>query len=259
MFISRQVPKLILWLFLCSLYFLLLYFAHIPLLAENVGAAPIAPPKFDVSQVDLTIDGQLAEPIWSRVPGFDRMLVIDPDTLASPASTTDTRIFYTDQGLYLGMHSIQDPSTLIERLSSRDSFINRDGMALTLDTSGAGLYGYFFGINLGGSLRDGTVLPERLFKSQWDGPWRGAAARTEDGWSAEMFLPWSMMTMPESGDLRRMGLYISRKVAHLDERWSWPALPQTGAAFFSALQPLELSGIQPRQELAFLPICRCRL
>ena len=64
----------------------------------------------------------------------------------------------------------QPPDALISRLSSRDKYINRDSYGLTLDTSGAGLYGYWFVVNLGGSLMDGKVVPERSWSEQWDGP-----------------------------------------------------------------------------------------
>ena len=68
----------------------------------------------------------------------------------------------------------QPEETLIARLSSRDNReIKRDNINLTLDTSGEGRYGYWFGINLGDTQMDGTLLPERQFSNDWDGAWRG--------------------------------------------------------------------------------------
>jgi hypothetical protein len=54
-------------------------------------------------------------------------------------------------------------------------------------------------VNLGGSVMDGTIAPEREYSFEWDGPWESATAELPDGWSMEMFLPWSMMAMPEQG------------------------------------------------------------
>ena len=59
--------------------------------------------------------------------------------------------------------------------------------------------------------------------------------------------------MPSAGDVRNMGIYMSRKVAYLDERWGWPALPSTQPKFLSVLQPLELKGIAPRQQYNIYP------
>ena len=35
------------------------------------------------------------------MPGYDNMLVMDPDTLVEPRYKTDVRLFYTDKGLYI--------------------------------------------------------------------------------------------------------------------------------------------------------------
>ena len=204
--------------------------------------------------VGVTIDGRIDEAIWRDVPGYDNMLVMDPDTLVEPRYKTDVRLFYTDKGLYIAAFMEQPKDTLVSRLSSRDQFINRDEFGITLDTSGEGLYGYWFVSNLGGSVMDGKVAPERQFSREWDGPWLSATAEVEGGWSTEMFLPWSMMTMAtvERGE-RKLGFWMMRKVAYLDERWSWPALPFTSKRFMSALPNMRTPDVQPKQQVSFFP------
>jgi len=220
-------------------------------IVEGEDSTPLILPKYD--RVSIDVDGHLDESVWTEVHGYDNMRVVETDYLGEPSYKTETKFFYTDQGLYVGTWAEQPSDKLIPRLTSRDQEINRDGTYLYLDTSGKGLYGMFFGINLGGTLVDGTMLPERQMNSQWDGPWNGSAATTEDGYSTEMFLPWSMMSMPETDDKRRMGLYVYRKVAYLDERWAWPARPSSDPRFLSVLQPIQLEEIHPRQQLAFYP------
>ncbi|MFU8817652.1 MAG: DUF5916 domain-containing protein, partial [Pseudomonadales bacterium] len=202
----------------------------------------------------ITIDGHLDEAIWQSLPAYDQFVIIEPDTLGGTSHQTLIRLAYDDRGLYVGADMRQPPATLIQRLSGRDQRnINRDSINLTLDTSGEGRYGFWFGINLGDSLMDGTVLPERQFSNEWDGPWRGRSQKTDAGWTAEFFIPWSTLSMPSAGDIRRMGLYMSRKVAYLDERWGWPALPDTVPKFMSALQAIEMSNVSPRQQYNFYP------
>ena len=211
-------------------------------------------PEFAKGAVAVRLDGRLDEGVWEQVPGYDNMLVMDPDTLADTRYKTDARFFYTDEGLYIGVYMQQPRETLIARLSSRDEFINRDSIGITLDTSGEGLYGYWFVVNLGGSVMDGKVAAERQFSREWDGPWSSGTAELEDGWSAEMFLPWSMMTMADAQDGKReLGFWINRKVAYLDERWSWPALPFASPRFMSALATMRTPNVQPKQQLAVFP------
>ena len=211
-------------------------------------------PGMGSRDVGVTIDGRIDEAIWRDVPGYDNMLVMDPDTLVEPRYKTDVRLFYTDKGLYIAAFMEQPKDTLVSRLSSRDQFINRDEFGITLDTSGEGLYGYWFVSNLGGSVMDGKVAPERQFSREWDGPWLSATAEVDGGWSTEMFLPWSMMTMAtvERGE-RKLGFWMMRKVAYLDERWSWPALPFTSKRFMSALPNMRTPDVQPKQQVSFFP------
>jgi len=224
-----------------------------PASATNADASAIR--KTTDADAGIKIDGRLDEGIWDTLPTVGNFVVLEPDTLADTPHATHIKLAYTDKGLYIGADLEQPKDTLIRRLSGRDVYggLNRDSINLTLDTSGDGLYGFWFGINLGDSLMDGTVLPEYRFSNEWDGPWRGASIETATGWSAEFFIPWSAVSMPNAGEVRNMGIYMSRKVAYLDERWGWPALPSTKPKFLSVLQPIELKGINPRQQYNIYP------
>jgi len=202
---------------------------------------------------DIQLDGHVNDTVWASLPVHDNMRVIDPDSMATPDYATHTRLFFNNEGLYIAAEMQQPVDTLVARLSSRDQFINRDAYGITIDTSGEGLYGYWFKVNLGGSLMDGRVAPERTFSEQWDGPWRGESQRTATGWSVEMFLPWSMMALPQGTANRQVGIWIERKVAHRDELYGWPALPFTEARFMSALQPMVLPDLKAQSQLAAFP------
>ena len=164
-----------------------------------------------LSSEAVRVDGFLKEKVWDELPAYDEFVVTDPDTLAEVPHATLVKMFYSQEGLYVGVEMEQPGETIISRLSGRDMRqINRESINITLDTSGEGRYGFWFGVNLGDSLSDGTVLPERQFSSDWDGAWRGASQVTDDGWSAEFFIPWGAVSMPVTGDVRKLGFYISR-------------------------------------------------
>ena len=235
--------------------------APTPSLAAAEPATPGVSQPEDLSTVaatrvddpNIVIDGRVDEAAWQAAPAYDNMRVMEPETFAAPTYATASRFIYSNKGLYVSAVMEQPAETQVARLSSRDQHINRDGYGITLDTSGKGLYGYWFTVNLGGSLADGKVAAERTFTSQWDGPWRGASAQTEDGWSVEMFLPWAMMSMPQSGPERQLGFWVERKVAHMDERYSWPVLPFSSPRFMSVLKPLALRDVRPAKQWAIFP------
>ncbi len=222
------------------------------LLAQPIGAAePLVPDHLESPEI--TIDGVLDESVWERISSIDQMRIVAPDLLSAPRHETHTRLFYTAEGLYVGIVAEQPPETLLARLSARDQNINRDGVTLYIDTSGEGRYGFFFGVNLGGSLLDGTILPERQMSSLWDGAWQGKSAVVEDGFSVEMFLPWSMMAMPQDVEIRDMGYFVGRRVAYLDETWGWPALPGTGPTFLSRFNVMQIEDVSPTGQFALYP------
>ena len=214
------------------------------------------PPEMELtelSNVDVVIDGHLDEEAWNQVAGFENMIVVSPDTLVDPEFRTLTRIFYTKRGLYVSADMEQPVDSLVQRLSARDQDLNRDGFGITLDTSGKGMFGFWFSVNLGGSKEDGKVLPERNFSREWDGAWHGASAVTETGWTAEMFIPWSILAMPPGIGKRNMSFFVSRQVAFRNERYGWPALPFTQARFMSAMQPMEMADVNPKQQWELFP------
>ena len=202
----------------------------------------------------VTIDGRLDESAWADLEVHDDFRLIDPDTLEPAVLPTELVMFYNDRGLYVGARMTQDPDTLVEYLSGRDQgFLNRDYFSFTLDTSGEGRYGFWFQLNLGDSKSDGTILPTRNYDFSWDGAWWGATARTDSGWSAEFFVPWSLVNMPKANGMRTMGIFAQRKVAHADETHAWPPLPWTKPKFMSEFQRLSLTKVNPRQQYGIIP------
>ncbi len=209
--------------------------------------------RIDTDRTPIRVDGYIDEAVWREIPVIDDFVVLEPDTLTPGIHATRLRVAYAERGMYISAEMDQPEGTLLERLSGRDVRDIRDSVSVTIDTSGEGRYGFWFGINLGDALMDGTVLPERKFTSDWDGPWHGRTQRTDKGWSMEMFIPWGIVSMPAAQDERHVGIYVSRMVAYLNERWGWPALPPTQPKFMSALQDLEIKGVNPGQQYNIYP------
>lgn len=215
---------------------------------------PLILQEWSHEEAAIDIDGRLDETAWQQALAISKMKVTEPDLLTEPPYRTDVRLFYTDRGIYVSFDMEQPADTLIRRLSGRDDRSQgRDYVSFTLDTSGEGRYAYWMNLALGDSQADGTALPERQYNSNWDGAWYGATAQTESGWSAEFFVPWSQMTMPKTEGARKLGFYSARLVAHLNQKWGWPAYPRSQPKFMSVLQPLQVQGVDPRQQWSFFP------
>ena len=199
------------------------------------------------------IDGVVDEAAWRQVPDYDNLRVAVPGTGEPGAYRTELRLLATERALYVSAVMHQPPDTLMQRLSARDEFIDRDTFGFTLDPGGEGHFAYWFMVALGGSVLDGKALPERRFQNDWDGPWRSATARLDHGWSAEMMLPWSMMSLPDIDGERAMGFAFARYVAHANQRYQWPGHSYSSARFVTALNAMQVAGVEPRQQISFIP------
>ncbi|MBT7369538.1 MAG: hypothetical protein HN816_02765, partial [Gammaproteobacteria bacterium] len=147
----------------------------------------------------------------------------------------------------------QPPETVVMRMSKRDDYIDRDTYAVTLDSTGHGEFAYWFIIALGDTVMDGKVLPERRYTTDWDGPWLYKTARFDEGWSAETFYPWSMMSLPEKDGARDIGFAVARQVSHTNERYYWPGHSYSSPQFVTALNTMRVEGVEPRQQYSLIP------
>ncbi len=205
------------------------------------------------ADVDIVIDGNIDEALWQQLPFYDNMLVSIPALVTPAEYATKMRIFATEKGLYVSSDMEQPPQSLVKRYSRRDDFFDRDTFGVTIDASGEALVAYWFFVALGDSLSDGKVLPERRFQRDWDGPWLGKSAETANGWSAEFFLPWSMMNMPAVDGPRTIGFAAKRNISATNQSYGWPGYPQSSSRFVSALNELEVEGVQPRAQVSVIP------
>jgi len=69
----------------------------------------------------INVDGHLDEPEWADAQGFNKFVVIDPMTLATPPYATDARVAATKEGLAVAIICDQ-PSTI----SRTHTFTSRD-------------------------------------------------------------------------------------------------------------------------------------
>ena len=214
---------------------------------------------FREADVDIKLDGKVDEAVWATLPYYDEFMVAVPAKGVPGEFPTEVRMFVTERGLYVSAILYQPPDSLVSRLSVRDDFIDRDSFGFTIDASGEGLVGHWFTVALGDSVQDGKLLAERNYQRDWDGPWVGKTAVRDDGWSAEMYFPWSMMAMPDVPGTRTVGFAATRQVSHKSERYQWPGHPYSSARFLSALNEMRVDGVKPVPHVSFIPFAAATL
>ncbi len=180
-------------------------------LAAAVSAAP--PPPAAALRLDRppALDGRLDEPFWQAAPALGAFVIHDKTAAGKPASDTEVRLAYDNAWLYLGVRCRNPLQALVldPKVTAHDGPVNTDESVevfLSSDPQGRAYYHFLLScFNVRAEQRFLNGVRER---ETWNLPWRSATARTDDGWTAELAIPLTLLL--EHGDLEHVRLNIAR-------------------------------------------------
>lgn len=205
---------------------------------------------------ELNIDGQLDEAEWNQALMISRFITIRPDNDSPARYQTEVRLLSTATGLYVGSTNYQPQDSRVKRVAARDQGDTGDLIRITLDTSGTGRYGYYFELLAGGSINDGTILPERVLASEWDAPIQAKTTEDSTAWYGEMLIPWSVLQLPNlegANSLHSMGISIERLLAQANEWVAYPAISPNRPVFLTALPKVSVEAQTQLDKLVLYP------
>jgi hypothetical protein len=199
------------------------------LLAPRPGAAEVpalAARALDPPAEAPVLDGWLDEAVWKAAPVAGGFTQREPKAGMPASEPTEVKVAYSPTTLYIGIRALDsEPRSVVARALERDADVTEDdSVSIVLDTFDDRRNAYFFATNANGVRTDGLISDEGDdFNLQWDGVWQVAARRTEEGWSAEMAIPFSTLRFaPGHG---AWGMNVRRLVHHRAEEDVWSPLP----------------------------------
>jgi hypothetical protein len=172
------------------------------------------------------IDGVLDDSAWQNVEVLGGFTQAEPFSGQPASLTTDVRIVYDDDALYVSalMHD-SDPSRIVTTDTRRDSSLtNMDSFQIILDTYHDQQNGFVFGTNAAGIQYDAQVRNQGRPEDSWDGSWDVMTRVTETGWSAEFRIP--LRTLRYGPAPQTWGVNFQRNIQRTRERTYWAPLPQ---------------------------------
>jgi hypothetical protein len=198
------------------------------LAASRPGAAEVPSLAAQALAPDagIALDGWLNDPVWRSAPAASGFLQREPRAGAPASEPTEVRVAYTPATLYIAIHALDSqPRSVVARALEPDSDMTQDdSVAIVLDTFDDHRNAYFFATNANGVRTDALISDEGDdFNVEWNGIWQVAARRTEDGWSAEMAIPFS--TLRFASDHGAWGMNVRRLVHRKAEESTWAPLP----------------------------------
>ncbi len=203
----------------------------------------------------IKIDGLLNEKIWQKSFSVSDFTQRDPVENSKPTEKTEVRIVYDNDAIYIGARMYDSfPDSIVANLARRDVDINADMFEVFLDPYFDRRTGFYFGINAAGTLYDGTLYNDTWNDNSWDGVWEGKAHIDNNGWTAELRIPYSQLRFSLKQNENIWGIDFERIIARKHEQDYLVYIPKNSNGFVSRFAELVgIKDINPPRDLEILP------
>jgi hypothetical protein len=205
------------------------------------------------------IDGNLDEAAWKLAPVATNFIELRPNTFTKEDSVNRTEIFflYDDKGIYIGGYCHEkNRDSIATELVGRDNFGNNDFVGVIFDTYYDKINGFEYFVTPLGEQMDAKQAPNSNGNSEdfaWNSVWQSASKLQRDGWSFEMFLPYSALRFSKK-DLQLWGMNIVRKRNKSGKQLFWNPIDPKKNGFLTQEGTLTIPDkISPPLRLSFSP------
>lgn len=171
----------------------------------------------------IELDGKFEEMVWFDALPISNFRQQVPVEGGEPSERTEIRVLYDDQNLYIGAWLYDsDPNGILAFQKRWDQGLRADDRFMwILDTFNDQRSGYFFEINPAGLMGDGllTVGQGQSVNKAWDGIWLAKVNVTDEGWFAEIRIPFKTLDFNENNTV--WGINFQRTVRRRTEEILW--------------------------------------
>ena len=221
------------------------------------------------TQMPPNIDGQLDDAVWQDAARITEFVQREPQDGAPATEDTDVLIAYDDSNIYLAFHAkYQDPGIMRANRVDRDQADRGDDIirvyfdtfldqqrAYVFSVNGYGVQGdSIVGGRGGGGGFGGGGIPRG--DSSWDALFSTGGQPVEDGFTAEMAIPFKSLRYPARGDdiPHTWGFQIVRRIRGKDETVVWSPVSRDIAGFLPQMGVLDgLTGLSTSRNLEIQP------
>ncbi len=207
----------------------------------------------------LKVDGELDEPEWKTTPVADKFVALRPTPFKpeNPDNRSEMYFLYNDEGIYIGGYFHEKfKDSISTELTGRDGFGNNDFVGVIFDTYNDKINGFEYFVTPLGEQMDAKQAPNPNGNSEdfsWNAVWQSGAKIHNDGWSFEMFLPYSAIRFGKK-KVQDWGLNIVRRRQKNGEQLFWQSIDPTANGFLTQEGMLTgLTDIKPPLRLQFSP------
>ena len=208
------------------------------------------------------IDGNIDEAAWKDASQMTNLIEFRPKAGAKETfeNRTEALIMYNDEGIYFGGYCHEgNKDSIATELVGRDGFGNNDFMALIFDTYNDKLNGFEYFVTPLGEQFDSKIAPAGINSENgdedfsWNAVWESASIVHDDGWSFEMFIPYSAIRFGKDA-IQNWGINISRRRNKTSQQYAWsPVDPNVNGFLTQEGMWTGITNIKPPLRLEFSP------
>lgn len=200
--------------------------AALGILEGNAADAQMIDPqgkRIDVFMADEApvLDGVLDDDAWAFATVVTDLHQVSPNEYAAPSEKSQIMVVYTKDTLYVGARFYDSEPDRIGALILKqgDWSWGEDSISVIVDPLNQGRSGYLFDLTANG-VRNQAVF-ENVTTENWDwrGIWHGETRIDDEGWIAEIEIPFKTLSFDPSNDT--WGLNLSRYIGRKSEHIGW--------------------------------------
>jgi hypothetical protein len=168
-----------------------------------------------------TIDGILDDPAWQQAVIVTDLHEVTPNEYSETSQPSSFRVLYDQDAIYVaGRLGEDNPDDVIAQVLRKGDFsFGDDTITVLLDPHNDGRSGYFFDLNPNGIRNEGLYTDVTEENWDWQGIWHGAARKDDEGWVAEIEIPFKTLSFDPANDT--WGINFMRWRARAGEWYGW--------------------------------------
>jgi len=217
------------------------------------------------------LDGKLDDAAWQNAPEATDFIINSPDFGKPSIRRSVVKVVYTDEAIYVGAYLYDDPAQIRRQLTQRDNekFQDADYFGIAFDTYNDKQNAFQFVVtsaNVQSDVRISatyaaadqgigttTSFTNPGFDYTWDAVWDSRTAIVQDGWIAEMKIPFSAIRFAKR-DVQDWGINFNRFIRRVNEISYWNTVDPKASGFVNQFGSLQgLQNLQPPLRLSLLP------
>lgn len=167
----------------------------------------------------IVVDGVLDEPSWATAAIGAEFVQNEPRPNEPSNYRSEVRVLFSDHAIHVGAVLHDKPDSVMLRLSGRDQIGITDWFGIVLDPYESGRNGFEFVVTAAGVQFDAIVANEEEDEN-WHAVWHSATKMTQQGWVAEMSIPYSAFRFPKAEE-HVWSMQLMRLVGRTREKSFW--------------------------------------